>query len=732
MSNANTATTGPSANSGLHAWAIAIEMMARYHGRTASSDVMTQSFVWSAGSKPSDMLVHATSRLGLAAEFTTRSILDVPAFAFPLIAEMDDGSVVVVTTVGQTSVVFLRPDVAESMQWEIPLDEALSRFSGRMLILSSGSSARDRRLGNYLAAYSPSWFRTLLFADRRRHLEIGIASFLANVLALASSLFAMQVWDRVVPAQSIPTLWVLASGVGLAVLFEYLLRITRSKIADQLGQRIDLSISSMVFGRALNIRNDARPKSTGAFMAQLRETETIREVLASTSLMAAVDVPFAITFLAVIWMIAGPVVWAVVLALPLIIVPGFLLQIPLARLSNAASRESALRHAILVESIAGIEDIKSLQSEARFHRLWDRYSHASSNASMNQRHKVSSYVYWIQSVQQLTYVTVVLTGVYMVLAGNMTTGSVIGASILASRALSPFAQLAQIFTRWQSAKMARSGLDELLKKPLDYHSDAEKLRQTLVKGEYDLAHVEFGYDRESPPILRIENLHIKAGEKVALIGKNGAGKSTLLKLLANTFPPTAGTVLLDGADMQQIDVSDTRRHVSLLTQDSRLFFGSLSENLKLGAPLSTQDAVSRALSLSDANEVVKSLPKGLETEIAEGGAGLSGGQRQSILLARTILRNSPVVLLDEPTAALDEVSERQFLTNLPAWTAGRTVVISTHRPAVLDQVDRIIVLDKGGVVLDDAKDVVLKRLGTVKGPAATGKPSLRPQEGRTV
>jgi ATP-binding cassette subfamily C protein LapB len=702
--------------------------MARYHGRTVSSEMINQSFAWSASAKLPDMLEQATSRLGLAAEFTTKSILDVPAFAFPLIAELNDGTVAVVTTIGRDAVVFLRTDVAERVEWESPLEETLKRFTGRMLILSTVSSTRDRRLGSYLAAYSPSWFRRLLFADRRRHVEIAVASFLANLLALASSLFAMQVWDRVVPAQSIPTLWVLVSGVGLAVLFEYILRVTRSKLADHLGQRVDLSISSMVFGRVLNIRNDARPKSTGALIAQLRETETVREVLASASLTAAVDIPFAITFLVVIWLIAGPVVWAVVLALPLIIIPGFLLQIPLARLSTAASRESALRHAILVESIVGIEDIKSLQAEARFHRLWDKYCHASSNASVKQRHKVSSYVFWIQSVQQLTYVSVVVVGVYMILAGDMTTGSVIGASILAGRALSPFAQLAQIFTRWQSAKMARAGLDELIKKPLDYHSDTEKLRRTSAMGEYELADVEFSYNPESPPSLRIENLHIKPGEKVALIGKNGAGKSTLLKLLANTFPPTAGTVSLDGADMQQIDVSDTRRHVSLLTQDSRLFFGSLIENIKLGAPLATHDAVSRALVLSGADEVVKSLPKGLETEVSEGGNGLSGGQRQSILLARTLLRNAQVLLLDEPTAALDDVSERQFLNSLRPWAAGRTVIISTHRPAVLGLVDRVIVLNKGRVVLDDTRDVALRRLGMMRGLAEGNGPAPRQQE----
>ncbi|MCB5205377.1 type I secretion system permease/ATPase [Neorhizobium sp. T786] len=697
-------------NHSLNSWAVAIEVVARYHGRAASADMIRQSFLWAADKPLEELLTYVTRRVGLTGELISRSIFDIPSYVLPIIAELKDGNVAIVTTVGDETISLLRVDSSASMERVMTREEAGELFSARLFMLSPAASVRDSQLGRYLAAYSPSWFWSLLFADKRRHLEIGVASFLANLLALASSLFSMQVWDRVVPSQSLSTLWVLVSGVFVAVMFEFMLRVSRVTIADTLGKKVDRTISSMVFGRALDICNDARPKSTGAFIAQLRETETIRESLASTTITAAIDIPFAITFLFVIWAVSGPLIWAVALALPLIIVPGLLIQIPLSKMSNLASREGALRHAILVESIAGIEDIKALQSEGRFHRLWDQYSVASSDVALKQKQYISTYIFWISSVQQICYVTVIILGVYMVLAGDLTTGAVIGASILTSRALAPFAQFAQIFTKWQATKTARKGLDELLQKPIDHQAGAGQLRRTFINGEYELSSVDFAYDLEQGPNLRISSLQIRPGEKIAIIGRNGAGKSTLLRLLANAIPPTNGTISIDGTNMRHIDVGDVRRHVALLTQDSRLFFGSLLENIKLGAPLATDEAVKHVLHLSGADLIVKSLPKGLETTILEGGAGLSGGQKQSVMLARTFLRDSSVVLLDEPTASLDEASERQLLARMVPWLAGRTFIISTHRPTMLELVDRIIVMDQGRIILDGAKELVLQRL----------------------
>lgn len=692
------------------AWATALGVIANHHGMAVSNDMINRAFVWSAARTFEDNVVQAARRLGMSAVFSKANLYSLPAFAFPVVAGLKKGGATIIAAVGEDEITCVNIDQAEAIEWKINREEAEEHLSGVLLLISVKEQVKDARLAQHLANYKSSWFWSLVLADKRRHFEIGIASFIANLLALGSALFGMQVWDRVVPAQSVPTLWVLASGVIIAVLLEYALKISRMKLADMIGKKVDLTISSMFFARALDIRNDARPKSTGSFIAQLRETETIRESLASTTLTAAVDIPFAITFLFVIWMIGGPLILMVGLALPLIIIPGLLLQIPLSKLSNATAQESALRHAILVESINGIEDIKALQAERRFHRLWDRYSLASSVTATKQKQYISMYVYWIQSVQQLAYVMVIVGGVYMVLAGDMTTGGVIGCSMLTGRALAPFAQLAQIFTRWQSAKTAKKGLDDLLEKPIDHPTGAERVRCSHIAGEYELSGVEFGYDPEAPANLRVGNIRIKAGERVALIGRNGAGKTTLLKLLGAALPAQKGAIVLDQANIQHLDTNDVRSKVSLLTQESRLFHGSIQENIQVGSPLATRAQFDEALSISGAGQIIRTLSKGLETTVMEGGAGLSGGQKQAIMLARTLLRDPSIVLLDEPTSAMDEASEKQFIKEIKPWMEGRTVVIATHRPAILDLVDRIIVMERGRVIIDDRKEAVLARL----------------------
>lgn len=692
------------------AWATALGVIANHHGMAVSNDMINRAFVWSAARTFEDNVVQAARRLGMSAVFSKANLYSLPAFAFPVVAGLKEGGATIIAAVGEDEITCVNIDQAEAIEWKINREEAEEHLSGVLLLISVKEQVKDARLAQHLANYKSSWFWSLVLADKRRHFEIGIASFIANLLALGGALFGMQVWDRVVPAQSVPTLWVLASGVIIAVLLEYTLKISRMKLADMIGKKVDLTISSMFFARALDIRNDARPKSTGSFIAQLRETETIRESLASTTLTAAVDIPFAITFLLVIWMIGGPLILMVGLALPLIIIPGLLLQIPLSKLSNATAQESALRHAILVESINGIEDIKALQAERRFHRLWDRYSLASSVTATKQKQYISMYVYWIQSVQQLAYVMVIVGGVYMVLAGDMTTGGVIGCSMLTGRALAPFAQLAQIFTRWQSAKTAKKGLDDLLEKPIDHPTGAERVRRSHIAGEYELSGVEFGYDPEAPANLRVGNIRIKAGERVALIGRNGAGKTTLLKLLGAALPAQKGAIVLDQANIQHLDTNDVRSKVSLLTQESRLFHGSIQENIQVGSPLATRAQFDEALSISGAGQIIRTLSKGLETTVMEGGAGLSGGQKQAIMLARTLLRDPSIVLLDEPTSAMDEASEKQFIKEIKPWMEGRTVVIATHRPAILDLVDRIIVMERGRVIIDDRKEAVLARL----------------------
>jgi ATP-binding cassette subfamily C protein LapB len=531
---------------------------------------------------------------------------------------------------------------------------------------------------------------------------------IANILALATIIFSMQVYDRVVPSQSIPTLWVLAGGVLIAAIFEFVLRIARVYLSDIIGKRADLKISDRVFGHALRIRNKDRARSTDSFISQIRELEGVRELVTSTTISAIADLPFFFLFLVIFWRIGGNIFWVMLLVVPLMIVPGFLVQKKLAQLATEGMRESAIRNAILVEAVQGIEDIKLLRAEARFQNQWNHMNEVSADVSMRQRKIVGWLNAWTQKIQGLTYAIVVLVGCFAVMKGDMTTGALVACSILSSRMLAPISQVTGVLGRWQQAKVAKNGLDELMQKPVDRPERAQLIQRKVLLGDYDFKGVVFKYTEDDPrPTLVIPQLKIAVGEKVAILGRNGAGKSSLLQLLAGMQLPVQGKISLDGVDQSLLDPDDIRRDMALLNQNAHLFFGTIRENLTLGAPLATDEEIVRALQITNALEIVEQKKEGLDHTILEGGVGFSGGQKQALLLTRLLLRNPNIVLLDEPTASIDDVSEKVLIQHLKQWLGHRTLVVATHRPAVLQLVDRIIVVHEGKIIKDGPRDAIL-------------------------
>ena len=513
-----------------------------------------------------------------------------------------------------------------------------------------------------------------------------------------------------IPAQSIPTLWVLAGGVLIAAIFEFSLRVARIYLSDIIGKRADLKISDRVFGHALRIKNKERSKSTGTFISQIRELEGVRELVTSTTISAIADLPFFIFFLVIFWLIGGNLFWVMVMVVPLMIIPGILIQKPLAKLAAEGMREGAIRNATLVEAVQGIEDIKLLRAESRFQNQWNPMNEMSADVSMRQRKLVGVMTAWTQKIQGLTFAIVVLVGCFAVMKGEMTTGALVACSILSSRMLGPIAQISGVLGRLQQAKVAKSSLDELMKRSVDQAPHAHLIHRPAVLGHYELNNVVFKYGEDDERAsLAIQKLEIKTGEKIAILGRNGAGKSTLLQLLSGMQEPVQGQIKLDGIDLGLIDPSDVRRDMGLLNQNAHLFFGSVRENLKLGAPLATDQDILNVLQMTGALNFVQNKKEGLDHLILEGGVGFSGGQRQALLLARLLLRQPNILLLDEPTASIDDVSEKQLIEQLKVWLGQKTLVIATHRRAVLELVDRIIVIHDGRIVMDGPKEQILKQ-----------------------
>lgn len=696
-------------------WLEAILGVARHYRLECSAQSVRLAAQWSDSASVEDVVRRMARQAGLncvIGDFCASTLMQ---RQLPLVLQFDDGQVGVLEIIGEDDSVGIAYSGDGGLQSRLTHRELLEQ-ARKTVILRPMRAVRDTRVDGYIKPYQKDWFTSIVLRDLRPYGYVMLASLVTSVLGLAGVLFSMQVYDRVIPAESMPTLYVLFGGVMLALIFDFIMRITRVRITDMLGKRADLRVSDLVFGHAIRLRNSARPKSTGSFISQLKELEQLRELITSSTATALADLPFFLLFLVIYWLIAGPLVAVPVVAVLFLVVPGLLAQKKLAALASESMREGSLRSAMLVETIQGLDDIKALQAEQRFSQQWNHYNATCGDASLRLRLLTNKLVAWSNNVQGSVFAVVVVFGAPMVMASDMTTGSLVAASILASRMMAPMSQITQVLTRWQQAKVALQSLNRIMELPVDHAEDSKRVHLPVVRGHYVLNQAAFQYCDEAPvPALLVANLQIQPGERIAILGRNGAGKSTLLQALAAMLDLKSGSISLDGVALSHIDPADVRRDVGLMTQNSRLFHGTLRDNLIMGAPHASDQEILQALALTGAADFIGKFADGMDHLILEGGLGLSGGQRQSLLLSRLIIRQPQIVLLDEPTASLDEATERQLIQNLDRWAAHRTLIIATHRMSVLSLVNRIIVVDNGRIIVDDSKDNAIARLSKPKG-----------------
>ncbi|WP_082212607.1 type I secretion system permease/ATPase [Erwinia sp. 9145] len=710
------------------AWLEALLLVAKHYRLNSSLERVKNESEWRVQTLSQDLLIEKMARqLGLVAVFDDFNVGMLDPWRLPLVVDCGERGIGVITTIGNDNNVGVILAGEKQLQTAICIDDLVSSVR-RVLLLKPETSVPDARVDNYIEPHRPDWLWQTILKEWPAYINVMFASLISNVLGLSAMLFTMQVYDRVIPSQSVPSLWVLFFGVMIALTFVFIMRVLRTHISDSAGKKADLRISDRVFGHALRIRNDVRPKSTGSFIAQIRELEQIRELITSTTILAIADLPFVLIFLFILWLLGGWLVLVPLAAIPMIIIPGLLVQRPLAALSKANMRESAIRNAMLVETVQGMDDIKLLRAEPFFQNQWNHLNETIGKTSKKQRFISGLLTSWTSEVQTIAYVSVVLVGAFFAMNGDLSTGVLIGCSMLASRMMAPLGQMAMILGKWQQAKVARAGLENLLSSAVDQPERSVQIHRPRIDGTYEMSDVSFRYQPDATqPVFAVKKLVINAGEKVALLGRNGSGKSTLLQMMAGLLQPQEGALMLDGVRLSSLDPLDVRRDVSFVGQTSSLFFGTIRENLRLGMPLATDEEMQEALTLSGALSFVRQLPDGMDYQLQEGGQGLSGGQRQLLLLARALLRRPSVLLLDEPTAWLDDGAEKYLIERLQNWMKDRTLIIATHRPAVVQLVDRILLIDNGQIVRDGNKADMLVSPAQAKAAPHQGKVNLSSQ-----
>jgi len=591
------------------------------------------------------------------------------------------------------------------------------------LVLAAVYTGSHHSSDSEWAVKNSDWFWGVFGRLRAHYGDCVIAAILINLLTLAGSMFSMNVYDRVVPNAALNSLWALAIGVTLAGLLEFGLRSLRAHVLDEAGKRVDLVLSAAIFKKTMQLKAEQRPNSSGQWSGQIREFESVRDFVSSSTLVVLTDLPFCFLFLAVIFWMGGSLVWIPLVAGILTMLFGALTQIPIRRSVERYQFENTQKHAMLIESMERLETIEALGAQSGVQSRWERVCAATARSAMASRLASSLTVNMSQWLQQLASTSLIVLGVYLILMGQLTVGALIGCSILASRALAPLAQVAGLMARWHNTKMSFSAVDKVMALPVNDSHGKTFVSIDRFKNHLELDGIEFSFPRSDRTVLQIPRLQFQKNEITAVMGPVGSGKSSLLRLLAGLITPTHGRLMVDGLELKQLSPADWRAQVSWVSQDVVLFKGSLRENLLIASPKVRDERFLHVLRICGLESLIKEHPHGLDMQLGESGMALSGGQRQLVALARALLSDTPILLLDEPTSAMDMPGEQQLLLRLRTEFQGKLVVMATHRPGPLELASRLIILDQGRIVADGARDDVMQAVkeGRVQRPRPTLK-----------
>lgn len=649
----------------------------------------------------------AASRGGLSAKLVKQSITDVSTQLLPCICLLEDGRACVVLEINDNVATISWSELDDSID-KISIDELQSLSTGYLIYVKKRHRF-DARSPSTISTKQGHWFWDTIRQSKSIYRDALVAAFFINLFAIASPLFVMNVYDRVVPNLAMDTLWVLALGMFIIVGFDFAFKQVRAYLFDLAAKKSDVMLSATLFEKVLNLKMSARPQSVGGFARNVQDFDSVKEFIASATIAALVDLPFAIIFIAIIYFVAGPVVIVPIAGAIIMCLSAYWVMRKMASKLDEVSRIMVQKNALLIESLVGIESLKIAGAESQFQNRWEELVGSSATINMAIKHHAVTVSNITSMIQQLSAVLVVVMGVYFIAEGEISLGGLIAAVMLSGRVLSPFMQISMLSTRYNQAKSALTALDSVMELPEE--NTEQLLHRPYVDGRVDFDNVSFAYPDTNFNVVSDVSISIKANEKVAIIGRIGSGKTTLEKMLLQFYSPTQGAIRIDGVDINQISPADLRQKVGCVPQDINLFYGTIRENITLGVPHVEDDRILRAAELAGVTEFTDHEPDGLDKQVGERGLFLSGGQRQKVALARALLFNPPILVLDEPTSNLDNLSEHQVKKNIASIANDKTLILITHKMSMLQLVDRVVVIDKGKVVADDKRDVVLAALG---------------------
>lgn len=684
-------------------------VITRYFHRPISASTLTAGLPLPDSKLTPELFGRAAQRAGFSSQLLRRTLDQISTITLPAVMLLQNGSACVATDrdeAGNWKVIQPESGAGESI---LTTEQLAAAYTGKVIFCRPAyrfdTGAQDAR-----ALPARHWFWDVVRHAWPLYAEVLLASLLLNLFALVIPLFAMNVYDRVVPNQALETLWVLASGAMLIALFDLAIKTMRSYFLEVAGKQIDTALSARIFERVLGLRSVSRTGTVGATANTLQEYEGFRDFLTSATVTTIIDLPFAIIFLLIMFWLGGPLVVVPLIAIPLMIGASLLLQKPLELNMRKSLCVASQKQAMLIETLTGIEAIKAVGAESPVQRRWEETIVEAGRLGTQSKILASIIVNLTQFFQQAAYLIVVVWGVYLIGERNLTVGGLIACTILATRTLAPFAQVAGLVTRYYQSLQALRGIDALMRLEVERPAGASFVHRPALHGDIEFRNVTFAYPGQEEPALNQISFRIRRGERVGIIGRIGSGKTTIEKLMLGLYQPQTGSIWLDGIDLKQIDPAELRRNIGHVPQDVTLFHGSVRDNIVLGAPYVDDSAVLHAADMAGVSEFVRRHPKGFDMPVGERGAGLSGGQQQAISVARALLLDPPILIFDEPTNALDSRSEDYFKQQLANHLREQTVILVTHRTSLLSLVSRLVVLDSGRVVADGPKEKVLEAL----------------------